>query len=211
MPETPRRWAACSPTTSPSSGRPKDVLAAMDEIQADAIAIADSSTLDGPAVRRLAWSLEGRNVDLLVVPTITDVVGPRVVIRPVGNIPLLYVDEPELTGPNRIAKALFDRLAAAVSLLILGPIILGLALAVRLTSPGPAFYLQHRVGLDGRHFRMVKLRTMEVGRRRGQGRPGRGDRRASSVQDGGRSAGDAGSGASSAAGRSTSCRSCGTC
>ncbi len=144
----------------PVLGHPRELAAAMDESQADAVAIADSSTLDGPAVRRLAWSLEGRNVDLLVVPTITDVVGPRVVVRPVGTIPLLYVDEPELTGPNRVAKAMFDRVAAAVALLLAGPFVLAFALAVRATSHGPAFYRQSRVGLDGRTFRMVKLRTM---------------------------------------------------
>ena len=46
---------------------------------------------------------------------------------------------------------------------MVGPLILVLALLVRLSSRGPAFYLQPRVGLDGRAFRMVKLRTMEVG------------------------------------------------
>ena len=151
------------PADIPVVGTPADLLTAMDEVRADAVAIADSSTLDAPAVRRLAWSLEGRNVDLLVVPTITDVVGPRIVVRPVGPIPLLYVEEPELTGPNRVAKALFDRLAALLALVVLGPVILGLALAVRVTSRGPAFYLQDRVGLDGRPFRIVKLRTMTVG------------------------------------------------
>ncbi len=146
----------------PVVGDAGDVLSAMAQVDADAVAIADSSTLDGPAVRRLAWSLEGRNVDLLVVPTITDVVGPRVVVRPVGPIPLLYVDEPELTGPNRVAKALFDRVAAAGALLVFGPVVLVLAVAVKVTSHGPAFYRQDRVGLDGRPFRMWKLRTMQA-------------------------------------------------
>ena len=151
------------PDDVPLVGHPQDLMAAMDAIEADAVAIADSSTLDGTAVRRLAWSLEGRNIDLLVVPTITDVVGPRVVVRPVGTIPLLYVEEPELTGPNRFAKAVFDRAAAAMGLLLLGPAILALAVAVKATTPGTAFYRQRRIGLDGREFSMLKLRTMHRG------------------------------------------------
>ncbi len=150
------------PDGIPVVGHPRDLGTAMQEIDVDAVAIADSSTLDGPAVRRFAWSLEGRNIDLLVVPTITDVVGPRVVVRPIGTIPLLFVDEPELSGPNRVAKALFDRLGAGLALLVAGPLVLVLAVAVKVTSDGAAFFRQERVGLGGRRFRMWKLRTMRT-------------------------------------------------
>jgi exopolysaccharide biosynthesis polyprenyl glycosylphosphotransferase len=150
------------PADVPVLGHPAELLRAMADAEADAVAIADSSTLDGGAVRRLAWSLEGMNIDLLVVPTITDVAGPRVVVRSVGAVPLLYVEEPELTGPNRFAKAVFDRLAALFALLLTGPVLLGLALAIRATSAGPALFRQHRVGLDGQPFSIVKLRTMYI-------------------------------------------------
>ena len=66
-------------------------------------------------------------------------------------------------GPARLVKTGFDRVASIVALLLLSPILAGLALLVRLTSPGPALYRQSRVGLDGRQFQMVKLRTMVVG------------------------------------------------
>jgi exopolysaccharide biosynthesis polyprenyl glycosylphosphotransferase len=77
-----------------------------------------------------------------------------------GTVSRRYVDEPELTRPDRVAKAFFDRVGAAVALLVAGPLVLVLALAVRATSDGPALYRQDRVGLDGRRFRMWKLRTM---------------------------------------------------
>ena len=144
----------------PVVGRPAAIDDAMRAVDADAVAIADSSTLDGVAVRRLAWSLEGRNIDLLVVPRITDVVGPRVVVRPVGTIPLLFVEEPELTGPNRLLKGVFDRLASWVALVLASPVLLLLMLLVRMTSKGPALFRQVRVGVDGRPFEILKLRTM---------------------------------------------------
>jgi lipopolysaccharide/colanic/teichoic acid biosynthesis glycosyltransferase len=81
----------------------------------------------------------------------------------IGRISPLYVDEPRAAGSNRSVKHAFDRIGAALALVVVGPLILVLALAVRLTSRGAAFYLQPRIGLDGRPFRMVKLRTMEVG------------------------------------------------
>jgi lipopolysaccharide/colanic/teichoic acid biosynthesis glycosyltransferase len=81
----------------------------------------------------------------------------------IGRLLPVYVDAPRSTTSNRTVKHVFDRVGAALALLVLGPLILVLAAAVRLTSRGPAFYLQPRIGLDGRAFRMVKLRTMEDG------------------------------------------------
>jgi lipopolysaccharide/colanic/teichoic acid biosynthesis glycosyltransferase len=57
----------------------------------------------------------------------------------------------------------FDILIAAVALLVLAPFILAAAIAIKLGSGGPVFYRQRRVGLDGREFEMLKLRTMVAG------------------------------------------------
>lgn len=61
------------------------------------------------------------------------------------------------------AKRLFDLLASAGGLLVLFPLFLGTAIAIKVSSPGPVFYRQLRVGLDGRPFRLVKFRSMVVG------------------------------------------------
>jgi exopolysaccharide biosynthesis polyprenyl glycosylphosphotransferase len=92
-----------------------------------------------------------------------DVAGPRIAIRPVCGLPLLHVDEPTLTGGRRVAKACLDRSAALLALLVLAPVLAAIALAVRLTSPGPAVFRQTRVGLEGRPFTMWKFRTMVAG------------------------------------------------
>lgn len=63
----------------------------------------------------------------------------------------------------RVLKRTIDLVGAAIGLLLFGPLILLLALLVRLDSPGPAFFVQERVGQYGRTFRMIKLRTMRVG------------------------------------------------
>jgi len=90
------------------------------------------------------------------------VAGPRVSVRPVAGLPLLHVDEPEFTGGKRLAKAVTDRVLAAVALLALAPVLLPVAALVRLTSPGPALFRQVRIGREGREFRVVKFRTMYV-------------------------------------------------
>ena len=136
------------------------VLDAVLESSAQAVLIADSASISPTELRQLAWRLEGSGVALLVTPEITDVAGPRLSVRPVSGLPLLHVDEPELTGVRRLVKEATDRLMAAILLLALAPVLILVGLVIRLTSPGPAFFKQARVGLRGRHFTIWKLRTM---------------------------------------------------
>lgn len=63
-------------------------------------------------------------------------------------------------GWGRFAKAVLDRLGATIGLLILSPLLLLIALAIRLDSPGPIFFRQERIGLNNRPFRIMKFRTM---------------------------------------------------
>lgn len=59
-----------------------------------------------------------------------------------------------------MSKRLFDWLASGLGLLVLGPLLLLLAIWIKLDSPGPIFFKQDRVGLGGRTFRIHKFRTM---------------------------------------------------
>jgi exopolysaccharide biosynthesis polyprenyl glycosylphosphotransferase len=77
-------------------------------------------------------------------------------------MPLLHVEEPTFAGPERILKAGMDRFLAALGLLLLSPLFLAIAVAIRLDTPGPTFFRQGRIGLGGRRFAIVKFRTMVV-------------------------------------------------
>ena len=143
------------------------VLGTLDDIPAvvrayDADTVAVASAVPAELVRRLSWALEGSGVDLVVAPSVVDVAGPRISVRPVAGLPLLHVDEPEFTGGKRLAKAVLDRVLAALLLALLSPVLLGVALAIRLDSPGAALFRQTRIGREGRGFRVVKFRTMYV-------------------------------------------------
>jgi len=127
-----------------------------------ASAVAVSPQVDGERLRKALWALEGSDVDVLVSSALTDVTGPRIHLRPVAGLPLLHVEEPELTGARRLMKAALDRGLALCVLLFGLPVFVGLALAVRLTSRGPAIFKQTRVGQGGREFTMFKFRSMYV-------------------------------------------------
>ncbi|MGR6967093.1 sugar transferase [Geodermatophilus sp. URMC 61] len=146
------------------------VLGDLDEVvdivrgfEVDTVAVLPSPELDGPALRRLGWDLEDTRAELLLAPAVTEVAGPRVRIRPVAGLPLLHMERPELTGVRRLTKGAFDRTSAALGILFLAPVLLGIALAVKVTSHGPVFFRQERVGRDGRTFSMLKFRSMVVG------------------------------------------------
>ena len=72
-----------------------------------------------------------------------------------------------MSGPDRalalLIKRLFDAAAALVALVLLGPLLIGVALAIRVREGGPVLFRQTRVGLHGRQFEVVKFRTMEIG------------------------------------------------
>jgi exopolysaccharide biosynthesis polyprenyl glycosylphosphotransferase len=136
-----------------------DVLA---RTQADTVAVA-SSGFSPAALRQLAWQLEGSGVDLLVSPALTDVAGPRIHMRPVDGLPLLHVEEPQLDGAKKLAKSGFDRVAALLLLIAASPLLLGVMVAIRMTSPGPAIFKQRRAGRNGAPFTIYKFRTMHQG------------------------------------------------
>jgi exopolysaccharide biosynthesis polyprenyl glycosylphosphotransferase len=98
----------------------------------------------------------------VVAPALTDIAGPRVHVRPVSGLQLLYVEQPEFTGPTWAMKEAFDRALAALALTVLSPVMGLIALAIRLTSPGPVVFRQVRVGRDGAVFTVYKFRTMVV-------------------------------------------------
>jgi exopolysaccharide biosynthesis polyprenyl glycosylphosphotransferase len=127
---------------------------------ADTVIVLSCPELDGLALRRLAWQLEGDDVDLILASALIDVAGERTTIRPVDGLPLLHVDHPRLAGAGRVVKAVFDWLGAAVLICCFLPLLVLVAVAVKLDSPGPVIFRQVRVGKGGREFAMFKFRSM---------------------------------------------------
>jgi exopolysaccharide biosynthesis polyprenyl glycosylphosphotransferase len=83
-------------------------------------------------------------------------------IQTIGGLPLLYVDEPEFTGLRRVAKGGLDLGLALLALALLSPVMLAVAVAIRLDSPGPVLFRQVRIGRDSKPFQMTKFRSMHV-------------------------------------------------
>jgi len=139
-----------------------NVADTVERYDADTVAVLSCPEMSGATLRNLAWELEKTGTDLCVAPALLDVAGPRTTIRPVAGLPLLHMDHPEFTGIRRVVKAAFDRTAAAVALLLLSPLFIGIIAIIRLSDRGPGLFRQTRVGRDGRAFTVYKFRTMVV-------------------------------------------------
>jgi exopolysaccharide biosynthesis polyprenyl glycosylphosphotransferase len=146
----------------PVVGSPDDVRRAVELLSASTVMVAPWSPVDQSELRRLSWQIADLDTELVISPNLTDVVGARLHIQPYGTLPLLHVEQPEFTGVRRVLKSALDRLVAMVGLLLLSPVLLATAAVIRLTSDGPAFFGQTRVGRDGKAFTMYKFRSMYV-------------------------------------------------
>lgn len=144
----------------PILGSIPDLVRVIDAQRVDTLILAGSDDLDPPAMRELGWQLADRDIQLVVAPALTDVAGPRVHARPVAGLPLVQVTYPTLEGSRRVAKRTFDIIGSSGLILLFSPILLGVTLAVRLTSPGPILYQQERIGRRGLPFGMLKFRSM---------------------------------------------------
>jgi len=148
--------ATCTPDL------PESVVATAREFSVDTIAVASSPGNTPERLRRVAWDLEGTGIALIVAPALTDVAGPRVSIRPVAGLPLLHVEQPDITGARYLLKELVERAFAATIVIATLPLMLTIAVGVKLSSPGPALFSQIRVSRHGREFRIYKFRSMRV-------------------------------------------------
>jgi exopolysaccharide biosynthesis polyprenyl glycosylphosphotransferase len=146
----------------PVLGNTDEIVSVLRASGADTLAISPWSDVSQAQLRGIAWELEGSGVSIVMAPRLTDIAAPRIHVRPVAGLPMMHVGEPEFSGSRRVLKAAIERIIAAVALLVWGPVLLLIALAVRLDTPGPALFKQRRVGSHGREFTIFKFRTMHV-------------------------------------------------
>jgi exopolysaccharide biosynthesis polyprenyl glycosylphosphotransferase len=145
----------------PRIGSPEAIYEAILQTGAEAVVIAFSRTQD-ELLARVVHVAHRTGARVWVVPRMFDVIGERSSVEHVGGLPLLSLPETNPHGWQFTVKHIVDRVLAAIGLVLISPIVLSLALLVRLSSPGPILFRQPRVGRDGRTFDCLKFRTMRM-------------------------------------------------
>ncbi|MDN5791256.1 MAG: sugar transferase, partial [Micrococcales bacterium] len=146
----------------PVVGSSADTAEVVTDHEADLVVFAEGSFPTTADFRRVAWDLEGHDVQMAVVPSLSDISAGRISMRPVGGLPLVHVDQPQSLGASRGSKRAFDIAGALFVLILASPVMAIVAAAIKLQDRGPVMFRQTRVGRDGQFFECLKFRSMVV-------------------------------------------------
>jgi exopolysaccharide biosynthesis polyprenyl glycosylphosphotransferase len=143
-------------------GSTADIRAAVATHTAHAVLVAGGSVAT-ETTERVYRDLQELPVDLHLSTGVLGVAASRVAVQRFDDVPVLGLRRAELSRWQALLKRLFDVVVAGLLALCLSPILLGCALAVRLSGPGPVLFRQRRFGKDGEVIWVHKFRSMTVG------------------------------------------------
>jgi len=125
--------------------------------------IVASPILDERLLAELIAVARARQVKLSVVPPVRGMLGTAVQLSHVADLPFVEYHTWDASRTTLFGKRILDLTVASVALVLLSPLLVAIAVAIRVSGPGPVLFVQRRAGIGGRPFRMLKFRTMQHG------------------------------------------------
>ena len=145
----------------PWLGRIEDVVAYVRENATDIVYLG-LDMAENPEVRDLMEALQDSTVSIYYIPD-TKLFGvPGIQVTEMAGVPLLVVAETPFLGLSLALKRLMDIVISLILLIALAPVLLGVALAVKMSSPGPVLFRQQRYGIGGKEIAVYKFRSMRL-------------------------------------------------
>lgn len=136
-------------------------ISQLQEAEVDEVWLALPLSEEG-AIRRILHALRHGTASIRYVPDLFALQLVNHGVTDVLGIPMFDLSTSPMTGMNQLLKWCEDKLFSSFILLLISPLMLLLAIGVKLTSPGPVFYRQERIGLNNKPFDMLKFRSMPV-------------------------------------------------
>jgi exopolysaccharide biosynthesis polyprenyl glycosylphosphotransferase len=154
-------WIATTESLPPGAlGRLSDLESVIREHHVDRLVIGSTGDFEGDHLAEYRRAIE--LADVTLVPRVFELVSWRSRLTELSGLPLLEIVPPIMTGWDRFTKRGFDLVVGSVLFVVTLPLSLVIALAVKLTSPGPVLFRQERLGRHRRSFTILKFRTMRV-------------------------------------------------
>jgi len=139
-----------------------ELAAVLTPLNIDRVILAPTSA-ESDAVLDLIREAKALEIKVSLMPRLSEVLGSSVAFDDLHGVTVLAIRHFGLSRSSKVMKRCFDLLIAGGCFVAIAPLLAALALAVKATSPGPAFYRQTRIGRGGRPFEILKLRTMMDG------------------------------------------------
>jgi exopolysaccharide biosynthesis polyprenyl glycosylphosphotransferase len=173
-------WVATTESLPPGAlGRLPDLERVIRDQGVDRIIVGSTGDFEGDHLAEYRRAME--LADVALVPRVHELVSWRSQLTELSGLPLLETIPPQMTSWDRFTKRTFDLVVGSVLFVLSLPLLAVIALAIKLTSPGPVLFKQHRLGRHRRTFTILKLRTMQVDRGVGAGSEGDEDDASASV------------------------------
>lgn len=122
--------------------------------------IADVLSRDSEMLHGMSLAIESLGMELALSVSLADISGHRLYLRNTTEQPVLLASLPQYTNSAYAVKRVLDIVCSALALIVSSPLMLGVAIAIKLDDGGPVFFSQTRIGLHGRPFKMYKFRSM---------------------------------------------------
>lgn len=145
----------------PVLGTLDDLETVLADTRADQVVIALPAE-EQAGLPKLVHRLTFHTVDVKVVPDLYQYITLSGGLEEFGGLPIVSLQHGPLQGWNWVAKRIFDIIFSLVAIALTGPVMLVTAVMVKLSSKGPVFYAQERMGMDGETFKILKFRSMRT-------------------------------------------------
>lgn len=131
-----------------------------ESLGAQEVYIADVLSRNSEMLHGMSLAIESLGMELALSVSLADISGHRLYLRNTTEQPVLLSSLPQYTNSAYAVKRVLDIVCSALALIISSPLMLGVAIAIKLDDGGPVFFSQTRIGLHGRPFKMYKFRSM---------------------------------------------------
>ena len=146
---------------APVLGHPSELGRIADETGARHVVLGFTTGPDS-LLMPLVRECEARGLEVSLVPRLFESINVRIGLEHIGGLPLFGLHAVNPKSWQFVIKHALDRAFAALALVVLSPLLAAIAIAVKLSSPGPVLFGQRRIGRDGRDFEMFKFRSMRT-------------------------------------------------
>lgn len=137
-----------------------EIISSVNASNSPFLIVCNSESLNADVVQLLSWELDPHKHELILAPSLRGIHETRIHSKQLAGLSLLFVSTPDLQSNKKLIKRAVDLFVSFLLFVLLLPVMLMVALAIKIESKGPVLYRQERIGYQGKPFKIYKFRSM---------------------------------------------------